>query len=123
MTETTPINAEGLELYIDNDGILYREIWTPITTELTKQKSKGTYDHAEAAIAFRFLVGDGAWQYVKEFPDSSISEEVKQETAESMRDRFEIEHSLGNYTYLIPEITEHQKEFIETLKAIAAGRV
>lgn len=113
MTETTPIDAEDLQLYIDNEFDLYRDIWTPITTELTRRKDAGTYDREEAAVAFKFLTGDGARKYLKEFPESSISEEVKQETAESMRDRFEVEHSLGNYAYLIPEITDSQKEFIE----------
>jgi len=113
METTTPITAEDLELYIDNESDLYHMIWVPITTELTRRKDAGTYNSNEAVTAFLFLIGDGSRKYVKEFPESSISEEVQHETAESMQDRFEVEHSLGNYAYLVPEITDSQKEFIE----------
>ena len=36
---------------------------------------------------------------------------ARREAAESMRNRFEVEHGLGNYEYLMP--TASQKEFIE----------
>ena len=108
------IDAGDLELYIDNDYVLYHEVWTPITTELTKKKEEGTYSHKDAVTAFMFLIVDGKRKYIKEFPDSSISEEVQRETAESMRDQFEVEHSLGNYAYLVEESTSpHQQKFID----------
>lgn len=113
MTETTTIDAEDLELYIDNEFDLYRDIWTPITTELTKKKDAGTYDRDEAETAYMYLIRAGVRKYSKEFPDTRISPEVMRETGESITDRFEIEYSLGNYAYLVPEITASQKEFIE----------
>lgn len=111
MEATTPINAEDIELYIDNEFDLYRDIWTPITTDLTKQKETGTYDRDEAETAFRYLIRIGVRKYQKAFPDSSISTAVIVETGKSMRNRFEVEHGLGNYEYLLP--TASQKEFIE----------
>ncbi|MBW1860327.1 MAG: hypothetical protein JRI70_09725 [Deltaproteobacteria bacterium] len=118
MAETTheepvTVDAEDLQFYIDNDRDLYREIWTPTTAELTRRKSTGTYDPDVAITAFRFLTGDGARKYIKEFPGSIITDEVRHETAVSMRDRFEIEHSLGNYEYLEEHLTPVQTQFIE----------
>jgi hypothetical protein len=112
-TETTPIDAEDLELYIDNEFDLYQDIWVPITTDLTKQKKKGTYDREDAYTAYMYLIRAGVRKYSREFPDSTISPAAMIETGKSMRDRFEIEHSLGNYAYLIEEPTDSQKEFIE----------
>ena len=108
------IDAEDLELYIDNESDLYKEVWIPITTELTRKKDAGTYSHEDAATAFMFLIVDGTRKYLKEFPDSSISKDVQRETAESMRDRFEVEHGLGNYAYLVERSTSAaQDEFIK----------
>lgn len=113
MTETTQIeiDADDLELYIDNEFDLYRDIWTPITTELTKKKAASTYDRDEAETAFMYLIRAGVRKYQKEFPETRISPAVMVETGKSMCDRFEVEHSLGNYEYLLP--TASQKEFME----------
>lgn len=111
MTETTPIDAEDLELYIDNEFDLYRDLWTPITTDLTKKKDAGTYDRDEADEAFLYLIRAGVQKYQKEFPETRIYPAVMVETGKSMCDRFEVEHSLGNYEYLLP--TASQKEFME----------
>lgn len=113
MTTTTPIDAEALELYIDNEYDLYHDLWTPITTELTKQKKNGTYNREDALTAYMYLIRAGVRKYSREFPGTVTNPAAMIETAESMRDRFEIEHSLGNYEYLIEEPTDRQKEFIE----------
>lgn len=100
-TEINQIDAEDLQLYIDNDYKLYNRIWTPTTTALTERKNADTYDRAKAVKAFERLINAGSEQYIKEFPDTRITWSVRRETAESMRDRFEIEYDLGNYNYLI----------------------
>lgn len=94
------IDAEDLELYIDNEYDLYNDLWTPITTKLTKMKDAGKYKKAKTP-AFMSLVQAGARRYQKEFPNSLITPAVKRETAASLLNRFEIEYELGNYEYLV----------------------
>lgn len=105
MTQTTP-DAEDLRLLIDNDRTLYDKVWTPITKKLSGKKADGTYDRDKAAIAYGYLVIDGARQYEKENPGTVVTAAVKRETAESLRDEFEIEHSLGNYTHNLKTCSE-----------------
>ena len=55
-----------LELYIVNDGALYRQRTTPIQHTLTRRWVKGTYDHTKAVTLWRYLVDAGALKYAEE---------------------------------------------------------
>ncbi len=56
-----------LELYIVNDGDLYRQRAQPIMANLAKKMRKGTYDHAKAAKLWAYLADAGAQKYTKDF--------------------------------------------------------
>ena len=101
MIDTTPIDAQDLTIYIDCDHDMYDHRWKPITTALTRRKIKGTYNHELAAKAFMPMVDEGARKYRAEFPEYTISVGVKRETADDMRDRFEVEYDIRNYNYLV----------------------
>lgn len=98
--------ARELELWIENDGDLYRGMHLPIIENLMRRWRKGTYDHNKAVKAFLNLADEGAKSYVEEFgsPDSAWHEifpkSARLEVAESMRDHFEAEAELGNYDRL-----------------------
>ena len=98
--DVTTIDATDLQMHIDNERRLYDDIWTPVTTMLTRKKDAGTYDHDAAVMAFKHLIDVGARKYKSEY-NIRISSAVKIETMESMRDRFEVEYDLGNYKYLV----------------------
>jgi len=99
------LGEEGYELllWIENDGTLYTQRYTPILKNLTRKKKKGNYDHAKAAKLFMYLVDAGAQSYVKEF-GGTIKEVFPKATrlkvAESLADSFETEYDLGNYADL-----------------------
>lgn len=98
--ETDDIGA--LELFIDNDSDLYRQMYTPILVNLMRKRRRGNYDSGLAIKAFYNLATEGAKKYFREhggrgrwynmFPTS-----VRRATAVSLRNRFEMEADLGNY--------------------------
>ena len=99
-TDTTAIGGEELQMYIDNDRDLYERLWIPIATALTKKANAGNYDHDAAMMAFKRLIDAGARKYIREFPGTIIPASAKIDAAEIMRDIFEAEYNLGNYSYL-----------------------
>lgn len=56
-----------LELFIVNDGDLYRQRVQPIIANLAKKTRKGVYDHAKAAKLWGYLADAGAQKYTKDF--------------------------------------------------------
>ena len=56
-----------LQLFIDNDGDLYRQQTTPIITNLKKKLAKGIYDRTKAEKLWSYLVESGAKKYAKDF--------------------------------------------------------
>ncbi len=92
------IDAEDLNIYINNDRILYDSMKVPIRNNLCRHKKRGKYDSDKAVTAFLNLTIAGARKYVSEYPDIHISAAAKREAAKDMRDEFEIEYDLGNYT-------------------------
>ncbi len=56
-----------LELYIVNDGDLYRQRAQPIIKNLAKKMLKGTYSHIKAAKLWAYLADAGAQKYTKDF--------------------------------------------------------
>lgn len=63
--------ARELELFIDNDGQLYRQRREPIQKNLIRKKKRGTYDSSKAPQAFSHLVTAGAKKYAREFDSPS----------------------------------------------------
>lgn len=90
--------ARELELYIENDGQLYRQQHEPIIKNLTRKAERGVYDSRKAVKLFMYLVDNGAKKYVKEFGDPSFpwhkmfDKATRLAVAESLRDTFEGEY-------------------------------
>lgn len=81
-----------LELYIDNDGQLYRSQYMPILKNLSNKKKKGRYNGQLAVKAFLNLVDNGARKYVKEFGGTvrtMFPKSLRTELAKEYRDDFE----------------------------------
>jgi hypothetical protein len=101
--------ATALELYIDNDGSLYRSQTLPILKSLTTKKARGTYKHALAVKLFGYLVEAGAKKYAKELGtpnqpwNKMFDVQTRKTVAEALTNSFETEHSLGNYDQLLPK--------------------
>lgn len=60
------IAARELELFIENDGQLYRSQMVPIQQNLLRKIAKGTYNHRQAWKLWMYLADSGAKKYVKE---------------------------------------------------------
>lgn len=107
------VAAKELYLWIENDGDLYRQQYEPINKNLTIKKAQGRYDHILAAKLFGYLAESGAKKYYadsvgRKVPgDRGWSEmfpkKLRDAVAEELRDKFEIEHALGNYDQYIPK--------------------
>jgi hypothetical protein len=95
--------ARELELYVENDGDLYRQQYVPIIKNLMKRRAKGTYNRDLAVKLFMYLIDAGARKYIVEFGtrgqkiDSMFNRNTRLEVAKRFRDHFETEAGLGNY--------------------------
>lgn len=93
--------ARELQLFIDNDGTLYRQQFTPIVANLMKKRRKGTYDHEKAVKLFGHLAEAGAKKYAKESggtPWSALFDvPTRKLCARYLCAAFEGEAELGNY--------------------------
>lgn len=86
--------ARELELYIVNDGELYRQQHEPIIRNLQKKRAKGTYDRDKAVTLFMYLVENGAKKYLREFGtggriDRVFNRNTRLLVARELRDTFE----------------------------------
>ena len=112
--------AKELFLWIENDGDMYRQQYTPILKNLTAKKARGVYDRTQAVKLFGYLVENGAKKYYREVVQGLSTEytfvrhvspewsrmfpkKLRDAVAEELRDRFEDEHGLGNYDNFIPK--------------------
>ena len=62
-----PDMARELELYADNDSLLYFQRRKPILINLSKKYKKGTYDIQKAAKLWRYYIDAALEKYNKEF--------------------------------------------------------
>jgi len=56
-----------LELYIENDGDLYRQTFMPIINNIKRKIKSGKYNHLLAPKLWMYFVENGAKKYGKEF--------------------------------------------------------
>jgi hypothetical protein len=107
--------ATELELYIDNDGDLYRQQTTSILKNLATKKARGTYKHDLAVKLFGYLMESGAKKYAREFgtPDQPwhkmFDAPTRRAVAERFTKSFETEYALGNYDRLLPKKYQEAK--------------
>jgi hypothetical protein len=98
--------ADELELFIDNDGDLYRQQTTPIIKNLATKMAKGQYDHAKAVKLWGYLMEAGAKKYAKEFGGTwnlMFSVATRKECAERFAKAFEAQWANGEYRDLLPK--------------------
>jgi hypothetical protein len=99
-----PDMARELELYADNDSLLYFQRRKPILINLSKKYKKGTYDIQKAAKLWRYYIDAALEKYNKEFgsrgdkwydlmsvPDRNL---LALEYAQNTKEEFD----LGNFT-------------------------
>ena len=99
-----PDMARELELYADNDSLLYFQRRKPILINLSKKYKKGTYDIQKAVKLWRYYIDAALEKYNKEFgsrgdkwydlmsvPDRNL---LALEYAQNTKEEFD----LGNFT-------------------------
>lgn len=90
-----------LDLYITNDGNLYRSMTQSIEKNMRRKHEKGTYSQELAVKGWMHLVDAGARQYIREFCGgvSKISDVFpiaeRRELAKQFEERFRTELSLN----------------------------
>lgn len=87
-----------LQLYIENDGNIYRQRIKPIIRNLASKMKKGSFDEKLAVKAFIYAVEDGQKAYNKEFGSGSmnLNRDSKTATAEKLLEKYreEIEQEM-----------------------------
>lgn len=101
--KTLSHEARELELYITNDGDLYRQQLRPIHVNLSRKHKKRVYNHALAPKLFRYFVDNGAKKYLREFCEPCkgfgiFTPAIREEVAQVMADDYLKELKLRNYT-------------------------
>lgn len=95
-------DARELQLYIENDGQLYRQQTTSIMKNLQKKFEKGQYDSNLARKLWRYLVDNGAKKYVQEHGSrgdkaaNMFPGKVRDEVAAAMEADWKSELEAGN---------------------------
>lgn len=95
--------ARELELFIENDGQLYRQQYAPIIQNLMRKRNKGKYDFALSIKLFMYLADAGAKKYHAEFgtPGTPWNEvfpkATRMEVAKSLAESFQAEAEAGGY--------------------------
>jgi hypothetical protein len=103
--ELTPETRE-LELYIDNDYQLYKQMFIPQLKNLTRKMKKGIYDRKLAAKLFMYLLDAGAKKYVKEFgspgdkPATMFPKKDREKLAMRYAMQFEIDYKNQEYDFM-----------------------
>lgn len=85
---------DELQLFIDNDGDLYKRSLIPIVKNIQKKMKSGKYDHTKAPKLWMYHVDAGAKQYVKEFGGdvrNSFPKQLREKLAEEYADEYKEE--------------------------------
>jgi hypothetical protein len=100
--------ARELELYITSDS-KFTPMREAIYRNLMTKWARGQYDPARATQAFMYLVEAGAKAYLREFStpgdpmDLVFNRNTRLAVAASLRDYFQVEAKLGNYSTFLPK--------------------
>ena len=105
--------VSDLQLFIENDGNLYRQQIQPIQKNLILKMAKGDYNHAMAQKLFMYLVQNGDKKYQQEFGKSStpymLNMASRKELARIFEEEFYDNAKSGEYNYLLPKKYENAK--------------
>ena len=99
--------ARELELYLTNDGNLYRSQYLPILKNLILKVRKGIFRKHMAARLFMYLVDSAAKKYEREFGTPGtwnvmFPRRTRLRVARSLVSSFLVEARHGNYNNLLP---------------------
>jgi len=100
--------ARELQMFIDNDGDLYRQQTVSIHKNLMAKRARGVYNPQLAAKAFMYLAEAGAKKYAKDLGSDTNWHNIfdvatRRLVAENLRDEFIAEAEVGNYDEYIPK--------------------
>jgi hypothetical protein len=104
-----------LDLFIDNDGDLYRQQTQPIQKNLITKLAKGVYDKDKAVKLWMYLVDSGAKKYAREHgsPDTAwnimFPKTVRLEVAKAQNEKFLSEAVYGGFNKLLPKKYQNAK--------------
>lgn len=84
-----------LQLYVENDGDIYRQRLVPIYKNLIRKKQKKMYKHTLAVKLMKYAVDEGNRKYKKEY-GYSFTPSVRYKVASNMVKHFENEYKIGN---------------------------
>lgn len=107
--------ARELDLYIENDGGLYKSMTHPIYRNLANKRAQGTYLHTRAVDAFLHLTEAGAKKYTKEHGASGdkwyelFPPAARHEVAEDFARYFEVEYDSGHWDHLLTEVSKKKR--------------
>lgn len=106
MTTIDQHAANELELYLENDEPLYRDMQACYANLLRKQK-RGTYDSTRAIAALCYVADAAAKKYTKEYSSrgphgayGSFDKATRTAVAVSLRDSFEAQERNGELAHL-----------------------
>jgi len=96
-----------LQLFLENDGDLYRQKIVPIQKNLMTKLAQGKYDHEMAQKLFMYLVQDADKKYQKEFGSSSsgymLSMASRKELCKILEEEFYAGAKDGEFDEYIPK--------------------
>lgn len=100
--------AKELELYVENDGQLYRQMFQPIVKNLANKMAKGEYVPERGVKAFRYLIDEGARKYVKEFGSGEriFTPATREMVARIFERSFRGEWEAGNYREHLTKVAQ-----------------
>jgi hypothetical protein len=119
--DTDQIGARELELYIQNDGDLYRQQYQPIQKNLVTKIARGIYDPEKAVKLFMYLVDNGAKKYAMEFGSGGVAgpsvggfdKATRLEVARSLTKEFEQDAKNGEFDQYLPKKYQKKAELEE----------
>lgn len=104
---SSPLNAgeeteaRELQLYIENDGDLYRQMIEPAEKSMVRKFKMGIQNDELGILQFLHIADAGAKKYQREFTDSETSRifslKVRVYVARELYKTFAEEYRLGNY--------------------------
>ena len=80
--------SRELELYIENDADLYRQMITPITFALARRIVNKTYNAELSVKAYENLVEEGIRKYSKAYGKISMNPATRNYTAKELKETY-----------------------------------
>lgn len=106
-----------LELFIDNDGDLYRQRVVPIQKNLMTKIAQGKFDINLAPKIYKYLIDDGEKKFMREVEEHKeygvpLTKSQKENLAKEYVNWFLNEAEYGNYDNYLPKKYQKEKIYI-----------